>query len=147
MSKHAMPPTVITALLPLLLGACAMAPATTGSASVAGAIRVGNQAGPAMRVCAMPVGGGASRCTSVAAGAARYRIDGLAAGRYHVVGWVSGADLRLLAHATTIRCIRAPCPPDELIVVELDEGASASDVDLAAAYAEVPAGWPQEPAG
>ena len=70
MSKHAMPPTVITALLPLLLGACAMAPATTGSASVAGAIRVGNQAGPAMRVCAMPVGGGASHCTNVAAGAA-----------------------------------------------------------------------------
>ena len=95
----------------------------------------------------MPVGGGASHCTQVAAGAARYRIDGLAAGRYHVVGWVSGGELRLVAHATTIRCIRAPCPPDELIVVELAEGASASDVDLAAAYTEVPAGWPQEPAG
>ena len=142
-----MNPIAITALLPLLLGACAMTPATAGSASISGEIRVGNQAAPALRVCAMPVGGGASHCTQVAAGATRYRIDGLAAGRYHVVGWVSGGELRLVAHASTIRCIRAPCPPDELIEVDVANGAAVTGIDLNAPYTEVPAGWPQEPAG
>jgi len=137
----------ITALLPLLLGACAMAPATAGSASISGEIRIGNQAAPAMRVCAMPVGGGASHCIHVAAGATRYRIDGVAAGRYHVMGWVSGGELRLVAHATMIRCIRAPCPPDELIEVDIANGAAVTGIDLHAAYTEVPAGWPPEPAG
>lgn len=147
MKKPPMNPIAIAAFLPLLLGACAMAPATAGSGSISGAIRIGNQAPPAMRVCAMPVGGGASHCTRVAAGAAGYRIDGLAAGRYHVMGWVSGDELRLVAHATTIRCIRAPCPPDELIAVEVGNGAAVGDIDLQAAYVEVPAGWPREPAG
>lgn len=137
--------TAITALLPLLLGACAMTPATAGSASISGAIRVGNEAAPAMRVCAMPVGGGASHCTSIAAGAVRYRIDGLAAGRYHVMGWVQGGALRLVAHANTIRCIRAPCPPDTLIEVDVATGAAVADIDLHAAYTDIPAGWPQEP--
>ena len=136
--------TVISAFLPLLLGACAMTPATAGSASISGAIRVGNAAGPAMRVCAMPVDGGASRCVDSAAGAGNYRIDGLAAGRYHVMGWVQGGDLRLVAHATTIRCIRAPCPPDALIEVDVGNGAAVTGIDLQAAYTEVPAGWPQE---
>jgi hypothetical protein len=142
-----MNPIAMTALLPLLLGACAMTPASAGSASVSGAIRIGNQAAPALRVCAMPVGGGASHCTQVSAGATHYRIDGLAAGRYHVVGWVRGGELRLVAHASTIRCIRAPCPPDELIEVDVANGAAVTGIDLHAPYTEVPAGWPQEPAG
>ena len=142
-----MNPIAITALLPLLLGACAMTPASAGSASISGEIRVGNEPAPALRVCAMPIGGGASHCIQVAAGATRYRIDGLAAGRYHVVGWVSGGELRLVAHASMIRCIRAPCPPDELIAVDVASGAAVTGIDLHAAYTEVPAGWPQEPAG
>lgn len=131
----------------ILSGGCAMSPAASGNASVAGAIRVGNQGAPALRVCAMPVAGGDSRCVDVAAGADRYRIDGLGAGRYHLVGWVRGGELRLVAHATTIRCIRAPCPPDALIEVEVASGASVVGADLTAPYTEVPAGWPQEPAG
>ena len=146
MIKSAMHHAAVTAFFPLLLGACAMTPATAGSASISGAISVGNQAGPAMRVCAMPVGGGTSHCVDSAAGAARYRIDGLAAGRYHVVGWVHGGELRLVVHASMIRCIRAPCPPDALIEVEVATGAAVTGIDLHAAYTEVPAGWPQEPA-
>ena len=145
MNHRAMTHTAIATFLPLLLGACAMTPATAGNASISGAIRVGNQAGPAMRVCAMPVGGGTSRCVDSAAGAASYRIDGLASGRYHVIGWVAGGELRLIAHATTIRCIRAPCPPDELIAVDVGDGAAVTGIDLQAPYTEVPAGWPRQP--
>ncbi len=145
MNIRALNPTAMTALLPLLFGACAMSPATAGSASISGAIRVGNAAGPAMRVCAMPVGGGTSRCVDSAAGAGNYRIDGLPAGRYHVVGWVKDGELRMVAHASTIRCIRAPCPPDELIEVEVGNAAAVTGIDLHAPYTEVPAGWPQEP--
>jgi hypothetical protein len=145
MNHRAMKHAAFATFLPLLLGACAMTPAAAGSASISGAIRVGNQAGPAMRVCAMPVGGGTSRCVDSAAGAGSYRIDGLAAGRYHVVGWVKGGELRMVAHATTIRCIRAPCPPDELIAVDVGNGVAVTGIDLQAPYTEVPAGWPQEP--
>ena len=129
----------------ILAGGCAMTPASAGSASISGAMRVGNQAPPALRVCAMPVAGGSSRCIQTPAGASSYRIDGLAAGRYYVVGWARGGELRMVAHAQTIRCIRAPCPPDELIAVDVANAAAVGDVDLTAPYTEVPAGWPQEP--
>ena len=62
------------------------------------------------------------------------------------MGWVQGGDLRLLAHANAIRCIRAPCPPDTLIEVAVDAGAAVTGIDLNAAYSEVPSGWPREPA-
>ena len=131
----------------LALAACAaLPPSAAGSASISGAIRIGSQPAPAMRACAMPVAGGASRCVATAAGATAYRIDGVAAGRYHLVGWTGGGEPRLVAHASTIRCVRAPCPPDELIAVEVPAGAHVGDIDLTAPYAEVPAGWPGEPA-
>jgi hypothetical protein len=130
----------------ILAGGCAMTPATSGSASVSGAMRVGNQPPPALRVCAMPVAGGSSRCINTPAGATSYRIDGLAAGRYYLVGWAQGGELRMVAHAQTIRCIRAPCPPDALIAVDVASGAAVTGVDLGAPYTEIPSGWPQEPA-
>lgn len=129
-----------------LVACAAMPPAAAGDASVSGAIRIGSQPAPALRVCAMPLAGGASRCIDTAAGATAYRIDGVAAGRYHLVGWTGGGELRLVAHASTIRCVRAPCPPDALIAVEVPAGAHVGDIDLTAPYTEVPAGWPGEPA-
>ena len=130
-----------------VLTACAaMPPAAAGDATVSGAIRIGNQPPPALRVCAMPVAGGASRCVQTAAGATGYRIDGVAAGRYYLVGWTGGGGLRLVAHASTIRCVRAPCPPDELIAVEVPAGAQVGDIDLTAPYTGLPRGWPGEPA-
>ena len=131
----------------LALSACATtSAATAGDASVSGAIRIGTQAIPAMRVCAMPVAGGVERCIDSPAGADRYRIEGLAAGRYYLVGWIDGGELRLVAHASTIRCVRAPCPPDALIVVEVPAAAQVDGIDLTAPYVEVPDGWPGEPA-
>ena len=111
---HRAPISMLLLPLGLALAACAAGGAhgtdsasSAGSASVSGAIQLGNQAPPALRVCAMPVVGGSSRCVDTAAGATSYRIDGLAAGDYHLMGWVQGGDLRLLAHANAIRCIRA----------------------------------------
>lgn len=128
------------------LAACAaLPPVTAGDASVSGAIRIGTRAAPALRVCAMPVAGGPGRCIMTPAGASGYRIDGIAAGRYHLVGW-TGGELRLVAHASTIRCVRAPCPPDALIAVDVPAGAHVGDIDLNAPYTEVPGGWPGEPA-
>lgn len=145
---HARTRALLLVLLPLALAACAAGgPRDAGTASISGTMRLGNESPPALRVCAMPVAGGVSRCVHTAAGAASYRIEGLGAGRYHVVGWVRGGELRMLAHARTIRCIRAPCPPDTLIEVDVGHGAAVTGIDLAAAYTEVPAGWPQEPVG
>ena len=150
---HRAPISMLLLPLGLALAACAAGGAhgtdsasSAGSASVSGAIQLGNQAPPALRVCAMPVVGGSSRCVDTAAGATSYRIDGLAAGDYHLMGWVQGGDLRLLAHANAIRCIRAPCPPDTLIEVAVAAGAAVTGIDLNAAYGEIPSGWPQQPA-
>ena len=44
-----------------------------------------------------------------------------------------------LAHAERIRCIRAPCPPDTAIVVEVGAGATTSGVDLSLGEALPPA--------
>jgi hypothetical protein len=117
---------------------------TTPSASVSGAIREGNRPPPALRICAHPVAGGAPTCSDSPAGATDYRL-GVAPGRYHVMGWVQGGELALIAHATQIRCIRAPCPPDELITVEVAAGEQKRGIDLSAGYADVPPGWPARP--
>lgn len=119
------------------------ASATTG-ASIAGAIRDGNRPPPALRICAHPVDGGAPTCTDSPAGATGYRI-GVAPGRYVLMGWAQGGELQLIAHASQIRCIRAPCPPDELIEVEVAAGEEKTGIDLSGGYAEVPAGWPGRP--
>ncbi len=120
---------------------------TTGTpqASIAGAIRIGTRAAPAMRVCAMAVSGSGQHCTTSSAGAAQYRIDDIPAGRYHLIGWVRDGDMKLLAHADITRCVMPPCPPDELRVVEVSEGQAVTGIDLTAPYSEVPAGWPGEP--
>ncbi len=114
-------------------------------ASIAGAIRIGTRAAPAMRVCAMAVSGGDHHCTMTSAGAAQYRIDDVPAGRYHLIGWARGGDMKLLAHADIIRCLMPPCPPDELRVVEVAKGQTVTGIDLSAPYTEVPEGWPGEP--
>lgn len=111
------------------------------SASISGAIRDGNRAPPALRVCATPVGGGKATCIETSAGAHDYRID-VAPGRYYLLGWVQAGELKLIAHASQIRCIRAPCPPDELIVVTVAAGQHRDSVDLNGGYMDIPAGWP-----
>lgn len=112
---------------------------------MSGALRLGHAPVPALRICAQPVAAGTHRCVGTPAGATGYRIDGLAAGRYHLLGWSRDGDIRLLAHAHAIRCIRAPCPADTLVAVAVPAGAAVTGIDLRAAYAEVPAGWPTEP--
>ena len=113
-------------------------------ASISGAIREGNRPPPALRICAHPLAGGTPTCIASAAGARDYRIA-VAPGRYYLLGWVEGGELALIAHASQIRCIRAPCPPDELIEVEVAAGEHRDGIDLAGAYVEVPAGWPARP--
>ena len=117
---------------------------TAGGSSIAGDIQLGNQSVPAMRVCAHPVEGGSPTCVDSAVGATDYRVA-VAPGRYYLMGWVRDGELKLLAHAEQIRCIRAPCPPDELIVVQVAAGEHKTGIRLAEGYADVPAGWPRAP--
>lgn len=112
--------------------------------TISGAIREGNRPPPALRVCAHPVGGGAPTCIDTATGADAYRIE-VMPGRYWLMGWTQAGELALLAHASQIRCIRAPCPPDELIEVEVAAGEAKTGIDLSGSYVEVPAGWPARP--
>jgi hypothetical protein len=120
------------------------AEATAPSATIRGAIRDGNRPPPALRICAHPLAGGAPTCTESAAGATDYRI-GVAPGRYSLMGWVQGGELALIAHASQVRCIRAPCPPDELIEVDVAAGEDLAGIDLSGGYVDVPAGWPTRP--
>lgn len=114
------------------------APATQANGGIEGAIRDGNRAPPALRVCAHPVDGGKPACIDTAAGATTYRIE-VAAGRYVVAGQAKDDPGIRFAHAERIRCIRAPCPPDTAIVVEVGAGATTSDVDLSLGEALPPA--------
>lgn len=114
-------------------------------ASVAGAIRNGNRAAPAMRACAHPLDGGVARCVDVAGGAGNYRIE-LAPGRYHLLGWPEDAAAGVFAHARQVRCIRAPCPPDELVEVDAAAGEQRDGIDLRGGYPVPPDGWPRRPA-
>lgn len=121
----------------------ASAPAADSSvASIRGAIRDGNRPPPALRVCATPVGGGTPTCIDTRQGAREYRID-VAPGRYYLLGWVQSGELKLIAHASQIRCIRAPCPPDELIEVSVAAGQQRDGIDLNGGYVDIPSGWPQ----
>ena len=104
------------------------APAADG-ASIAGAIHDGNRAPPALRVCAHPLDGGKPTCTDTVAGATSYRIEVLA-GRYVVAGQVLDDPGIKFAHAERIRCIRAPCPPDTAIIVDVGAGAATNGIDL-----------------
>ena len=113
------------------------APAADG-ASIAGTIHDGNRAPPALRVCAHPLDGGKPTCIDTAAGATTYRIE-VAAGRYVVAGQAKDDSGIRFAHAERIRCIRAPCPPDTAIVVEVGAGATTSGVDLSLGEALPPA--------
>jgi len=113
-------------------------------ATLSGSIRDGNRPPPALRICAHPATGDAPTCTDSPAGATDYHLD-VAPGRYQVMGWVQNGELALIAHATQIRCIRAPCPPDELITVEVVAGEQKGGIDLSAGYATVPPGWPARP--
>ena len=122
-------------------------PVNAQSGSIAGAIRIGTRAAPAMRVCATAVTGDGHYCTTTAAGATQYRIGGVTAGRYHLIGWVRDGDMKLLAHADITRCIAPPCPPDTLRVVEVADGEAVTGIDLSAPYADTPEGWPGEPVG
>ena len=123
-------------------------PASAGmsDASITGAIRIGTRTAPAMRVCAMAVSGTGHHCVLTADGATQYRIDNIPAGRYHLVGWVGEGELKLVAHADIVRCVRAPCPPDQLREVNVAAGQAVTGIDLAAPYTAVPEGWPSEPA-
>lgn len=116
--------------------------ADASRASISGAIRDGNRPPPALRVCATPVGGGTPTCVETPQGARDYKID-VAPGRYYLLGWVQSGELKLIAHASQIRCIRAPCPPDELIEVRVAAGQQLDGIDLGGGYVEIPAGWPQ----
>lgn len=111
------------------------APATRGG--IEGAIRDGNRAPPALRVCAHPLDGGKPTCVDTAAGATAYRIE-LPAGRYVVAGMAKDDPGMQFAHAERIRCIRAPCPPDTAIAVEIAEGETKSGIDLTAGGVQQP---------
>lgn len=130
------------AATPAPVAEAAAAPAPR--ATIRGAIRDGNRPPPALRICAHPLAGGAPTCTDSPAGATDYRIGG-APGHYYLMGWVQGGELALIAHASQVRCIRAPCPPDELIEVAVAAGEDKAGIDLSGGYVEVPEGWPQRP--
>ena len=150
---RSLPVSIAAALLAWSLAACAQAPsAPVASAAPAaidehpdppamsaieGDIHVGNHPQPALRVCAQPLGGGEPACVATEAGATAYRID-VAPGRYVVIGQASDDPAYRFAHATRIRCIRAPCPPDTAIVVEVGADAPATGIDLSAGSALPP---------
>ena len=136
-------PTAQAPAIAATMGDAAQAPAP-GPAWIAGAILAGNRQSPALRACAHPLAGGAATCVAVAAGAGAYRIE-VTPGRYHVLGWIEGAGPRLFAHASQVRCIRAPCPPDALIEVEVAAGVARTGIDLKGAYTVIPEGWPSAP--
>lgn len=115
------------------------APATQANGGIEGAIRDGNRAPPALRVCAHPVDGGKPICIDTAAGATTYRID-VGAGRYVVAGQAKDDPGMQFAHAERIRCIRAPCPPDTAIVVAVVAGETSSGIDLSLGEALPPQG-------
>ena len=119
-------------------------PATAAGATIRGAIRDGNRPPPALRICAHPLAGGAPTCIDSPAGATEYRI-GVTPGRYYLMGWTQGGAPALIAHTLQVRCIRAPCPPDELIEVEAAAGADTTGIDLGGSYVDVPMGWPAKP--
>lgn len=119
-------------------GAAPEGPVAAPSAStIAGDIRDGNRPPPALRVCAHPVDGGTPTCTDTAAGDASYRIE-VAAGRYVVAGQALADPGMKFAHAERIRCIRAPCPPDTAILVEVAAGEAKSGIDLSVGEALPP---------
>ncbi|HSD15763.1 MAG TPA: hypothetical protein VLC71_00700 [Thermomonas sp.] len=111
--------------------------AASSAAAITGAIRDGNRPPPALRVCARPIDGGTSTCIDTAAGASSYRIE-VVAGRYLVSGQALDDPAMKFAHAERVRCIRAPCPPDTAIVVEVGAGESRSGIDLSAGEALPP---------
>lgn len=119
-------------------------PARSGNATISGAIRDGNRPPPALQVCAHPLDGGTPTCTETVEGSRGYAIE-VAPGRYHLMGWATGGEVVLIAHASQIRCIRAPCPPDELIEVVVAAGESKTGIDLSGGYVDVPDGWPRAP--
>ena len=100
----------------------------SGSA-IEGAIRDGNRPPPALRVCAHPLDGGKPTCIDTVAGATSYRIE-VVAGRYVVAGQALDDPGMKFAHAERIRCIRAPCPPDTAIEVEVAAGETKTGIDL-----------------
>ena len=118
--------------------------AMSDSASISGAIRDGNRPPPALRVCATPIGGGTPTCIQTADGAREYAIE-VAPGSYYLLGWAAAGELTLIAHASQIRCIRAPCPPDELVKVVVAAGQQREGIDLNAGYIDIPDGWPKRP--
>ena len=97
--------------------------------SLGGAIHDGNRAPPALRICAHPVDGGTPTCVDIAAGATSYRIA-VAAGRYVIAAQALEDPAMKFAHAERIRCIRAPCPPDTAIEVEVAAGEDKAGIDL-----------------
>ncbi len=107
------------------------------SASIAGAIHDGNRPPPALRVCAHPADGGKPTCIDTAAGATSYRVE-VVAGRYVVDGQALDDPAMKFAHAERIRCIRAPCPPDTAIEVEVAAGEATSGIDLSVGEALPP---------
>lgn len=109
----------------------------SSASTIAGDIRDGNRPPPALRVCAHPLDGGTPTCIDTAAGATSYRIE-VAAGRYVVAGQALDDPGMKFAHAERIRCIRAPCPPDTAIVVEVAAGEAKSGIDLSVGEALPP---------
>jgi len=125
------------------LAACVAAPLATRG-SIAGAIRVGSESLPVVRICALPLDGSAATCVRTRAGDNQYRIDGLAAGRYQVAGWPLSSKVALIASTLGIQCIRAPCP-DYLRKIDLKPGAQVIDVDLDVPYGVEPEDLPAAP--
>ena len=140
-------PLLLCATLPLSACAPVQAPARASaaeapepehaSAAIRGAIRDGNRPPPALRICAHPVDGGTPTCVDIAAGAASYRIA-VAAGRYVIAAQALEDPAMKFAHAERIRCIRAPCPPDTAIAVEVAAGEDKAGIDLTAGEALPP---------
>lgn len=128
-------PTATSASAPSVKPADPVAAPSTSS--LAGEIRDGNRPPPALRVCAQPADGGTPTCIDTAAGATTYRIE-VAAGRYVVAGQALDDPGMKLAHAERIRCIRAPCPPDTAIEVEVAAGEAKTGIDLSVGEALPP---------
>ena len=130
----------ILVLAALLLGANAQAAGTrldpkAPQGAVSGRIEFpGNGVAPAMRICVVAAGGGASRCIDSPQGRTLYRVDGLVDGDYQVVARVDAAETPVAGHVEQAVCALAPCTP-RLQTVAVTGGKEVATAHLNGFYA------------
>lgn len=118
----------------LTLAGCAHAARDGGTATLGGVVQHPAHVVPALRICAMPAGGGAPICADKPAHQGRWRVS-VPAGEYQVFAWTGRPGDGTGAYLQPVQCIRAPCPPMPA-TVRVGAGEVRDDLDLTGFDAE-----------